>query len=163
MTVVVRTAEPADMADIYRLLRAFGRHMGHEDWVSGTPDGLARDLFSNPPKCFAHVAMVDTAIVGAALWFETYSFWAAQPILYLEDLFVDAEVRGAGAGEALMRALAGEATARGCAWMDWQVLTDNVGGQRFYDRLGAKLQPEWRLWRLEGDALAALVGERSSG
>jgi GNAT superfamily N-acetyltransferase len=158
MTLVVRPAAPADVDAIFERLLGFGRHVGKPDWVSTTPDQLAAGLFGPAPRGFAHVATVEDRVVGVALWFFTYNFWMAQPVLYLEDLFVDADARGSGAGEALMRALAAEAQAHGCAWMDWQVLTDNLGGQRFYDRLGARLQPEWRLWRLEGEALAALAG-----
>lgn len=157
MSITVRPAARADAREIYRLLCAFGAHMGHPDWVTATPDTLEGTLFGGRPGGFAHVAEADGAIVGAALWFVTFTFWYARPILYLEDLFVDAEARGSGAGAALMQALAAEAVARDCAWMDWQVLTDNTGGQRFYDRLGARIQPEWRLWRLEGEALRALA------
>ena len=157
MTLVVRPAAPIDVDAIFERLLGFGRHVGNPDWVSTTPDQLVAGLFGSLPRGFAHVATVEGRVVGVALWFFTFNFWMAQPILYLEDLFVDADARGSGAGEALMRALAAEAVARDCAWMDWQVLTVNVGGQRFYDRLGAELQPEWRLWRLEGEALAALA------
>lgn len=160
MSVAVRPAMRADVDAIHERLCRFGRHIGHPDWVSATPDQLGAALFGPAPTGFAHVAQHDGQIVGVALWFLSFNFWMAQPILYLEDLFVDAEARSLGAGEALMRALAAEAQRRGCAWMDWIVLTDNLGGQRFYERLGAKLQPEWRLWRLEGEALAALAGER---
>lgn len=160
MTVVVRRATADDVAAIHALLLGFGRHIGHVDWVTAGPAALRDALFGATPRGFAHVAVVDARIVGVALWFLSFNFWMVQPILYLEDLFVDAEARGSGAGEALMRALAAEAIARDCAWVDWQVLTENTGGQRFYDRLGAKLQPEWRLWRLEGEALAALADER---
>lgn len=94
-----------------------------------------------------------------ALWFLNFNFGLGRPGLYLEDLFVTAEARDAGVGEALMRALAAEAVRRDCVWMDWMVLTDNVGAQRFYARLGAAQQDEWRLWRLEGQALTDLAGE----
>ncbi|MBA3879545.1 MAG: GNAT family N-acetyltransferase [Sphingobium sp.] len=160
MPVVARPATRADVAAIHRRLQHFGAHIGHPEWVSATPGRLDAALFGPAPQGHAHVATLDDRVVGVALWFLTFNFWMAQPILYLEDLFVDAEARGAGAGEALMQALAAEACARDCAWMDWIVLTDNLGGQRFYERIGARLQPEWRLWRLEGEALAALAGER---
>ena len=128
MTVVVRTARPEDVAAIHARLMGFGRHVGNPDWVSTTEDQLGDALFGPASRGFAYIAVVDGRIAGVALWFLTYNFWMAQPILYLEDLFVDAEARGAGAGEALMRALAGEATAGGGAWMAWKELTDNVGG-----------------------------------
>lgn len=163
MSVAVRPAVRADVEAIHERLCRFGRHIGHPDWVSTTSAQLGAALFGPAPSGFAHVATLGDGVAGVALWFLSFNFWMAQPILYLEDLFVDAEARGLGAGDALMRALAAEAQARDCAWMDWIVLTENLGGQRFYERLGARLQPEWRLWRLEGEALAALASERPGG
>jgi hypothetical protein len=61
---------------------------------------------------FAHVAESDGAIVGTALWFETYSTRTGRPSLYLEDRFVEPAarprhraclVRGARAGSTAAR------------------------------------------------------------
>lgn len=155
----IRAAARGDVSAIHRLLLDFGRHWGHEEWVSGSPDALATALFGPDHKGYGHVAVLDGAVVGVALWFLAFNFWMAQPVLFLEDLYVDEAARGSGAGEALMRALAKEAVTCDCAWMEWIVAVDNVAGQRFYARHGGTAKTEYDLWRLEDDALHALAAK----
>lgn len=154
---MIRAATPEDVPAIRALVAAFAAETGQAEWARASEAGLSAALFGAGARCAALVAPGEGGLRGIALWFLTYNFWLGRPVLYLEDLFVRAEARGAGVGEALMRALAAEALARDCAWMDWQVLTSNLGGQRFYARLGAAAQPEWRLWRLERPALETLA------
>ncbi len=156
--VIVRPATVHDVAAMHGLLRAFGRHWNHEDWVTSTPIALETALFGPDHKGFAHVAEHNGGVVGVALWFLTFNFWMAEPVLYLEDLYVDEAARGSGAGEALLRSLAIEAEARNCAWMEWVVLGDNSAGKRFYARHGASHQPDYELWRMERDALRNFAG-----
>lgn len=95
--------------------------------------------------------------VGFALYFFTYSTFLARPSLYLEDLFVLPEERGAGAGKALLRALARIAVRRGCGRMEWAVLDWNRPAIRFYRRLGAQLKRQWILTRVTGAPLRRLA------
>jgi GNAT superfamily N-acetyltransferase len=95
--------------------------------------------------------------VGFALYFFTYSTFLARPSLYLEDLFVLSEERGAGAGKALLRALARIAVRRGCGRMEWAVLDWNRPAIGFYRRLGAQLKRQWILTRLTGPPLRRLA------
>jgi len=155
--LATRSAARADVPAIYRLLTDFGAHWGRPDWVTATPDALEAALFGVDHKGLAHVAVLDGDVVGVALWFLTFNFWMATPVLFLEDLYVDEAARGSGAGEALMRALANEAVARDCAWMDWTVRVDNDAGQRFYTRHGGAHEADFGLWRMERDALERLA------
>jgi GNAT superfamily N-acetyltransferase len=71
-----------------------------------------------------------------------------------------AEARGQGTGIGLFRACAREAVARGCARMEWQVLSWNVPSIQFYERLGARHMNDWLPFRLDDDALVK-VGSSS--
>lgn len=154
----VRRATSHDAADIHRLLVAFGALWNRPEWVTGTPAALEAALFGPDPKGFAHVALVEDAVVGVALWYMAFNFWMATPVLYLEDLFVDASARDSGAGETLLRALAAEAVDRDCGWMEWIVPSNNIAGKRFYARHGASNHSDYELWRMERDALNRLAG-----
>ncbi|WP_374146195.1 N-acetyltransferase family protein [Sphingomonas sp. 28-63-12] len=158
--LAIRRATRNDVPEIHRLLLAFGRHWHREHWVSGTQAALDKALFGHDLRGFAHVAALDDTVVGIALWYLTYNFWLAEPVLFLEDLYVDEPARGSGAGEALLRALAAEALDRDCAWMDWIVRTDNEATKRFYARHGGTHNADFDLWRMEGDQLRALAEHR---
>jgi ribosomal protein S18 acetylase RimI-like enzyme len=77
--------------------------------------------------------------------------------LYLEDLFVRPQFRGAGLGKHLMATLARLAVQRGCGRFEWSVLDWNTPSIGFYRSIGAVGMDEWTVQRLQGDALHALA------
>jgi GNAT superfamily N-acetyltransferase len=156
MTATIRPARPGDETGILRLIRALADYEREPDAVEATAEGLRAHLFADVPRVFAHVAEQDGRIVGIAVWFLNFSTWTGRHGIYLEDLFVDPAVRGGGVAQGLMRALAAEAKARGCARLEWAVLDWNELAKGFYRRLGARHNETWELWRLDGEALAAL-------
>ncbi len=156
MTATVRRARPGDEHDIIRLVHALATYERMPDAVKATPEGLAAALFCDHPKVFAHVAELDGKVVGIAVWFFNYSTWTGRHGLYLEDLFVDPEVRGGGVARALFEALGEEAQRDDCARIDWAVLDWNDLAKGFYRRLGGRQLCDWEPWRLDGDALEAM-------
>jgi len=56
-------------------------------------------------------------------------------VCYLQDLFVDASVRGAGAGRALIERVGQVARERDCLRLYWTTKEDNATARRLYDRL----------------------------
>ena len=156
MTISVRLARPGDEREILRLVRALADYEHEPHSVKATEEGLAAKLFCDHPQVFAHMAELDGRSVGIAVWFLNFSTWTGRHGIYLEDLFVEPETRGAGVARALFKALAEEAKRRDCARIDWQVLDWNELGKGLYRRLGAWHNKSWEPWRLDGDALAAL-------
>ncbi len=148
---LIRPAEARNLPEVLALVRALAEF----EKLPG-PDDAAATRFSTD---FARgrfrllVAERDGALVGYALYFFTYSTFLARPSLYLEDLFVRPEARGAGLGTGLLRRLAEEAVREGCGRFEWSVLDWNVRAQKLYRALGAELLADWRICRLEGAAL----------
>ncbi len=103
------------------------------------------------------VAELNGAVVGFALYFHNFSTFLAKPGLYLEDLYVQPAQRGRGIGKALLRHLAALALERGCGRFEWSVLDWNHSAIGFYESLGARLLPDWRICRVTGAALPALA------
>ncbi len=87
------------------------------------------------------------------------STFLAQPGIYLEDLFVKPEQRSHGVGRALLERLAQIAVERDCGRLEWAVLNWNEDAVRFYERLGAKPNSEWTVYRLAGESLRTLAGK----
>ena len=127
--------------------------------VALTAAGLDADLFGPAPKVFATVAEVQSAVVGVAIWFFSYSTWRGRHGIYLEDLYVRPVHRGAGHGRALLASLAATAVEHGCARVEWSVLDWNAPSIEFYVALGAVPMDEWVPYRLTGPALNALAGQ----
>lgn len=123
-----------------------------------TTADLTKALFSERPALFGHVAEMDGAVVGCALWFLNFSTWRGKHGIYLEDLYVRPQYRGAGLGKALLVALAQVCVHNGYQRMEWSVLDWNQPAIDFYLSLGAVGMDEWTVHRVTGDALKALAG-----
>jgi GNAT superfamily N-acetyltransferase len=98
--------------------------------------------------------------IGVAVYYFAYSTFACEPVLFIEDLFVEPAERGTGAGKAMMSALAKIAIRNGCSQMEWIVLGWNTPAIRFYARLGARLDKTWVLTRLTGVRIRKLARAR---
>ncbi|MGH7019973.1 MAG: GNAT family N-acetyltransferase [Brevundimonas sp.] len=134
--LLVRRATPADAERVYGLMQALAEHEGYAAYLAATPDSLAQVLSAQPPRAAILLAEREGRAVGFVSWTQVYGIWRGGDYLSLDDLFVDDDARGAGVGEALMRAFATEAAAEGLG-ARWEVQTDNHGARRFYARLGA--------------------------
>lgn len=159
MTLRIRAAEPTDVPVIAHLIRELAKFEKLEDQVVLTDELLLTGLFGKRPYAEALIAEQNEQPIGFALFFHTFSSFLARPGLYLEDLFVLADHRGRGVGRALLAHLAQIAVERGCGRLEWAVLNWNQEAIRFYERLGARPNSEWTIYRLAGEALSALGRE----
>jgi GNAT superfamily N-acetyltransferase len=162
-SVRVRPLEPADVPRFLDLVDALADYERLPRPDADARRRLAADATSQPPRFRTLLGELDGEPVGYAVTFFTYSTFLARPTLYLEDLFVRPEARGAGVGLALFRACAREAVRHGCARYEWQVLGWNEPAKRFYERLGAHHNADWLPYRLDGEALAAVAAAAEVG
>jgi GNAT superfamily N-acetyltransferase len=77
--------------------------------------------------------------VGFALYGFRYSSFAGQPSIWLDDLYVDEQMRSQGAGSAIMKQLAQIAKESECTHLAWNADAQNIRGLGFYHRLGAEI------------------------
>ena len=157
MEHVIREATPADVTVILQLVHELAAYEREPDAVEATEGMLATALFGPSPVASCHLAELDGAVVGFALWYVTFSTWKGLPGLWLEDLFVRPEARGHGLGKALLQRLAAVCVERGYPRFEWWVLDWNVDAQGFYRSFGARPEDEWTVWRVDGEALPALA------
>jgi len=155
--LVIRRGTERDVPTILKLIRGLAEYerLAHE--VEATTARVRAHGFGRRRYFETIICRRAGTPVGFALYFFTYSTFLARPTLYLEDLFVLPEERGAGAGKALLRALARIAVRRGCGRLEWAVLDWNRPAIGFYKRLGAKLRRQWILTRLTGAPLRRLA------
>lgn len=155
----IRFAVPGDEEDICRLIHALAEYEKAPEKCFARPAALRELLLDphSPAECL--IASVAGRTVGFALFFTTYSTWLCRPGMFVEDLFVDPAHRRRGIGRALLRRLAELSRERNHGRMEWACLEWNEPAKAFYHQAGAQPLEEWRTWRLEGEALAALSGD----
>lgn len=157
MTLSIRFAERADVPLIAELIRALAHFEKLEHIVSLTEIQLEEALFGPRPFAETLIAEDGGSALGFALFFHTFSTFLAMPGIYLEDLYVREEARGRGIGRSLLERLAQIAVERGCGRLEWAVLNWNSDAIGFYERLGARPNSEWTVYRLAGDPLRLLA------
>lgn len=155
--ITTRTATPNDIPHILQLIHDLAIYEKEPEAVITTEQDLLRDGFGESPVFRTLMGEVDGHVQGFALYFFTWSTWEGRPTLYLEDLFVRPEARGAGLGFRLFQTLAQVAVEKNCARFEWSVLDWNQLARDFYHRLGARHMQGWLPYRLEGDALNNLA------
>ena len=156
MTITIRPATPADVPLIADLIRELAEYekLAHE--VRFDEAVLGAKLFGPRPYAEVVIGDVDGVAQGFALFFHNFSTFEGKPGIYLEDLFVQPQARGAGLGKALLAHLAALVLERDCARLEWSVLDWNEPAIGFYKALGARLMDEWTVMRVDGDALRHL-------
>lgn len=150
-----RPALREDAELVFGLVRELAAYEKLSEAVKGDAQLLATTLFDDG-NAEALIAEVDEEPVGYAIFFTTYSSFECRPGLWIEDLFVRPERRRGGAGSALLSHIARIARDRDCARIEWSALDWNEPALRFYDQAGATLMKQWRILRLDGEALTAL-------
>jgi GNAT superfamily N-acetyltransferase len=151
-----RTAAAQDAPLVLSFIRQLADYENMTGQVVADEKELAKWIFE---KNMAQVLFVceGEEAVGFALYFYNFSTFLGKPGLYIEDLFVRPAYRKKGYGKALMLKLARLAKADGCGRVEWACLNWNEPSIRFYTSLGAHPMNEWKVYRLDGEALESLT------
>lgn len=132
MTVTVRALRAEDYADWRPLWDGYTAFYECVLDESVTASTWERAL--NPhSSLFCRVAEIDGKLVGFAMCVLHEGTFSTASICYLEDLFVDAHVRGSGAGKALIEALQAEGKREGWSTLYW-VTRQNNPARKLYDQ-----------------------------
>jgi GNAT superfamily N-acetyltransferase len=157
----VRPIAPADVTRVWELLRGLAEYEQLTSAVTGDAGMLREALFGSGDRLRGLVAERAGRVVGYALYYPVFGSFRARWRLWLEDLYVEPEARGSGAGVALVAELARLTLAGGYLALDWEVIDWNRPALDFYEHLGAhRVAADWLRYRLEGDALARLARSR---
>jgi len=156
--ITIRPAKSSESG----LVRAFIAELAEYERLSHevrvTEVDVAAALFGPDPRAFCDIAEVKGEPIGFALWYYSFSTFEGRAGVWLEDLYVRPNWRGAGVGKALLAGLARRCVAENLARLEWAVLDWNEPAIAFYDALGATVETGWTDRRLSGPALASLAG-----
>jgi len=151
---------PASESDIPLILSFIHKIAEYEKLshqVTATEETLRASLFGPRPAAEVLLAYWEEKPAGYAVFFHNFSTFLGRAGIYLEDLFVEPELRGKGIGKALLSAIAKEAQKRDCGRLEWAVLDWNKPSIDFYLSLGAKPMDEWTIFRMTEDSIAKLA------
>jgi GNAT superfamily N-acetyltransferase len=156
--VEIRAAAEDDVPLVLSLIKELAEYerLSHE--VVATEEALRDSLFGERPVAEALLGYLEDDPAGFALFFHTLSTFLGRPGIYLEDLYVKPEFRGAGVGRALLVHVAKLARERGCGRLEWSVLDWNEPAIGFYRGIGASPLSGWTVYRVAGEALEELAG-----
>ncbi|MFV0365372.1 MAG: GNAT family N-acetyltransferase [Mangrovibacterium sp.] len=151
----IRHAQKTDLPQIWELIMALAANEDALDKVELQENDVAEYLFGDFPCLFALVAEEHNKIQGIALYYYRVSTWVGKT-LHLEDLVVSEQTRGKGIGSQLFKALAQVALDTNTRRIDWEVSIGNDKGKAFYAQLGANFEENWRICRMEHQAILDL-------
>lgn len=155
--LTIRRAVLGDEDLVLALLRELAEYEKLTHAFHLTKEIIARDFLGPAPAVVCDLAYAGGKPVGLAVWYWIYTTFAAARGIFLEDLYVRTENRGAGYGKKLLAHLAKEAVAHGAVRVEWSVLNWNTPSIAFYESLGAKPNSEWTIYRLADRPLKNLA------
>jgi GNAT superfamily N-acetyltransferase len=158
-TLRIREARPEDVGLILGLIGELAEYEQLAGEVKATEELMERALFGRPPSAEALIAEQDGQTVGYALFYPTFSTFLAIQGIWLEDLYVRPQHREAGAGRALLAAVAARLRERGGERLEWAALDWNELALGFYRGLGAQAMKQWITHRLAGKDLIKLAAD----
>lgn len=134
--VVIRPLTPADYVGWKKLWNAYLTF-----YESKLEDEVYQHTFlrlSDPEyaSMFGYVAEYRGEMVGIANCINHDHGWSLEPVVYLQDLFVDESARKLGLGQALIEAIYAYADQNNKANVYWTTRTTNLTARKLYDRIG---------------------------
>ena len=135
MTVTIRKIEESDYLVLISLFKEFALFEKLPEKMTNSVEQMLRE--KEYLRGFVAVNDVDE-IVGYATYFFGYYTWIGIS-LYMDDLYVRPDFRGAGVGTKLINEVIAFAKAENCKKLRWQVSEWNQPAIDFYKSLGANV------------------------
>jgi GNAT superfamily N-acetyltransferase len=156
---IIRSATIEDTALILRFIQELADYEKLLHEVVADEATLKESLFGDTPYAKVVIGEYAGKPVSFALYFHNFSTFIGRPGIYLEDLYVQPNMRGKGLGKILLGYLASAAIELNCGRLEWWVLDWNKPAIDFYQSLGAKTMDEWTVNRVTGEALDKLAAQ----
>jgi GNAT superfamily N-acetyltransferase len=134
--IIVTELRPSDRSRWGELWRGY-----LDFYETSLPNSIYDDTWRRlmtPGPIFGFGARLDSEsapLVGITHYLFHDHAWSPKQVCYLQDLFVDATLRGTGCGRALIERVGGVARERDCLRLYWTTKENNATARLLYDRL----------------------------
>lgn len=132
MEIVIRPLQAQDKPQWHALWKGYN-HFYASNVSDAVTEKTWQRMLSEHSAIHGRVAVVNDDVVGFAHIVLHEGTWELSTICYLEDLFVNPDMRGRGIARQLIQALIDEGNAQGWSRLYWHTATDNPA-RKLYDQ-----------------------------
>ena len=143
----IRPITAADKTRWQTLWSGYLDFYGKSDLPDAVTDNTWSMIADARDDVFALVAETEAGVIGFVNCVAHPNTWNDRPICYLEDLYVDPDHRGNGAGRALMEAVIERAKSVGWGRVYWRTHAGNADAHVLYEKLTPK--SDWVVYEIE--------------
>ncbi|MBB4009111.1 GNAT family N-acetyltransferase [Allorhizobium taibaishanense] len=136
--LVIRPIVADDEAEWRRLWRAYLAFYETELPEEIYATTFARLISGGAGEFRGFLALVNGKPVGLSHYVFHRSCWYLTDVCYLQDLYVDPEIRASGVGRALISAVKAAAEEAGAGKVYWMTQEFNATARRLYDKVADK-------------------------
>jgi GNAT superfamily N-acetyltransferase len=157
----IRKAVEQDIPELLPLMRQLAEFEKYASEFVITEKVLREQGFRrSPPDFHCIVAEENGKIIGFIVYYFVPYTYRAKPNMIIKELYVAEGFRSKTVGAFLMKAAAKEASRVGCGRIKWWVAKWNRRGINFYERLGARIDPDWHEFQMSEQAIRELASSR---
>lgn len=156
---MIRAATADDVENMHAMLLDLARATGLREKIRSKPEDFRKLGFREKPAFQALIAEQGSRPVGLSLFFYNFSSWRGELGVYVQDLYVTAEMRGTGLGRRLLAETVRLGRTQGATHLRLSVERDNARAHRFYRKLGLKLSGSELIFQATGAAFERLAEE----
>jgi GNAT superfamily N-acetyltransferase len=154
----IRTAVEQDISQLLPLMRELAEFEKYGNEFVITEEILCEQGFRrSPPDFYCMVAEENGKIAGFLVYYFVPYTYRAKPNMVIKELYVAEGFRSKSVGTSLMKAAAKEANRVGCGRIKWWVAKWNKRGIDFYERLGARVDPDWHEFQMSEETFGKLA------
>lgn len=136
MSVEIRPISSADHAVWLPLWQGY-QHFYNATIAAETSAVTWQRFLDAAEPMHAALAWRDGVAIGLVNWIFHRSCWTVGDYCYLQDLYVDGNVRGGGVGRLLIEHVYAQAQAAGASRVHWLTQADNAQARLLYDRIAS--------------------------
>lgn len=137
MALELRPPTQADRAAWDRLWQGYQRF--YKVAIADAVSDLTWSRLHDPAEpMYAMLAWSGARAVGMVHWIFHRSTWTVGPYCYLQDLYVDEDIRSGGVGRALIAHVRAEAEAAGASRLYWLTHETNTDAMKLYDKVAER-------------------------
>lgn len=150
MSVTLRKGTDNDAELMIRYLKKLAEFENMGDKCNITPDALIKLLNEENGLCTLIAEQNGSPVGMMAYYFYKIATFSGRHVMYIEDIYIDENMRKNGIGSMFFDAAKRIAAERDCARLEWKCLDWNHPARCFYNKIGGSCTPDsWLTYTID--------------